>query len=89
VSIVITGKRRIEAARIGGAVVDGIVPVIIVIGILPVPPAVMRLESVMGPADARVCAGNDNALPGEPLRPYLRRVRIIDPGFDRRRLLQV
>jgi hypothetical protein len=33
VSIVITGSLRIEAARIGGAVVNGIVPVVIVIGI--------------------------------------------------------
>jgi hypothetical protein len=33
VSIVITGSLRIEAARIGGAVVNGIVPVVIVIGV--------------------------------------------------------
>ncbi len=83
VSLVVARERRIEAARIGGAVVNGIVPVIIVIGILAVPTAVMRLERVMGPAHARVCAGNDNLLPCEPLRPYLWRMRVIDAWFNR------
>ena len=87
-SLVVARERRIVSANVTDTVMNGIVPVVIVIGILAVPPTVMRLESVMGPADARVCAGNDNILPREPLRPYLRRVRIIDPGFDRRRLLQ-
>jgi hypothetical protein len=82
VSIVITGKRRIEAARIGGAIVDRIVPVIIVIGVHSVPPTVMRLQSVMGPAHARVCASNNNVLSCEAFRPYLRRVRVIDAGFN-------
>ena len=43
VRLVITGKRRIEAARIGVAVVNGIVPVIIVIGVHPIPAPVVRL----------------------------------------------
>jgi len=87
VSIVITRKRRIEAARIGRPVVDGIVPVIIVIGILAVPPTVMRLQSVMGPADTGVCTSDDNLLSCEALGPYLRRVRVIDAGFNGIRLL--
>jgi len=88
VSIVITGKRGIEPARIGGAIMDGIVPVIIVIGVLAVPPTVMRLQSVMGPADARVCTSHDNLLSCEALGPNLRRVRVIDAGFNRIGLLE-
>ena len=61
---------------------DGVVPVVIVIGVLPVPPAVMRLQSVMGPADPGVCAGNDNVLPVIPERPYLRRMRVTDARLD-------
>ena len=87
VRLVITGKRRIEAARIGGAVVNGIVPVIIVIGILAVPPTVMRLQSVMRPAHARVCTSDDNLLSCKALGPYLRRVRVIDAGLNRIGLL--
>ena len=87
-SLVVARERRIVSANVTDTVMNGIVPVVIVIGILAIPPTVMRLESVMGPADTRICAGDDNVLPGEPLRPYLRRVRVIDPGFDRLRLLQ-
>ena len=66
---------------------DGIVPVIIVIRILAVPPTVMRLQSVMRPAHARVCASDDNLLSCEAFGPYLRRVRVIDAGFNGIRLL--
>jgi hypothetical protein len=88
-SVVIARKRRIVPARITDAVMNGIVPVIIVIGILAVPAAVMRLERVMCPALAGVRIGDDNSLSVEPERPYLRRVRVIDARFDRRRSLQV
>ena len=81
-SIVITGKRRIEAARIGGAVVNGIVPVIIVIGILTVPAAVMRLKRVMRPANAGIRARYNNILPCKTQCPYLGCMRIIDARFD-------
>ena len=66
VSLVVARERRIVPARIADAVMNGIVPVIIVIGILAVPAAVVRLKSVMGPANAGVRAGNDNVLPGKP-----------------------
>ena len=62
---------------------DGVVPVVIVIGVLAVPTAVMRLERVMRPANAGVRAGDNNVLAGESQRPYLRRMRVIDAGFDR------
>ena len=81
-SIVITGKLRIEAARIGGAVVNGIVPVIIVIGIHSVPAAIVRLEGVVRPAHAGVRAGYNNVLSGKTQRPYLGRMRVIDARFD-------
>ena len=61
---------------------NGIVPVIIVIGILAVPTAVMRLKRVMRPAHARVCASDDDLLSCEAFGPYLRRVRVIDAGFN-------
>ena len=80
--IVITGSLGIEAARISGAIVNGIVPVVIVIGVLTVPTAVMRLERVMRPAHAGIGARYDNTLPGETQRPYLWRVGVIDARFD-------
>ena len=81
-SIVITGKRGIEAARIGRAIVDGIVPVIIVIGIHSIPAAIMRLERVVCPANAGVRTGYNNVLPCKTQCPYLGRMRIIDAWFD-------
>ena len=68
---------------------NGIVPVIIVIGILAVPPAVMRLERVMGPANPGVRISDHNFLSGEPERPYLRRMGVIDARFNCGRPLQV
>ena len=82
VRLVITGKRRIEAARIGGTVVNGIVPVIIVIGVLTIPTAVMRLKRVMRPANAGIRARYNNILPCKTQCPYLGRMRIIDARFN-------
>ena len=62
---------------------NGVVPVIIVIRIDSVPAAIMRLERVMRPANAGVSAGNNNVLPGEPQRPDLGRMRVIDARLDR------
>ena len=83
VSIVIAGKRRIEAARIAGAVVNGIVPVVIVIGIHSVPTAIVRLKRVMRPANSGISAGYNNVLSGKTQRPHLGRMRVIDARFDR------
>ena len=88
VSLVVARERRIVSANVTDTVMNGIVPVVIVIGILSVPPTVMRLQSVMGPAHASVCAGDDNLLPCEPLRPYLWRMCVIDAWFNRFGLLK-
>ena len=51
---VVARQRRIVAARISNAVVDGIMPVVIVIGGDSVPAAVVRFERVMCPALASI-----------------------------------
>ena len=75
---IIARKRRIVTARIAAAIMNGIVPVEIVIGVLSVPTAIMRLKRIMRPANARVGAGHNDVLPGESERPDLRRVRVVD-----------
>ena len=87
-SLVVARERRIVSANVTNTVMNGVVPVVIVIGVLSVPPTVVRLQGVMGPAHACVCAGDDNLLSCEPLRPYLWRMRVIDAGFNRGRLLE-
>lgn len=54
VTCIVARKRGIVPARITGAVMDGIVPVVIVVGGYPVPATVMRLDCVMGPAKTSV-----------------------------------
>ncbi len=79
---IIAWERRIVTARIAAAVVDGIVPVVIVIGNDAVPAAVMWLKRVMRPAHPGVCTGHNNVLPGKSECPDLGRVRVIDSRFD-------
>ena len=88
VSLVVAREGRIVSANIPNAVMNGIMPIIIVIGVLPVPPTVMRLERVVRPALTGIRVGDDDSLPVEPERPNLRRVRVIDTGFNRGRPLQ-
>jgi hypothetical protein len=83
---VIARERRIVATWVADAVVDGIVPVVIVITVLSVPPTIMRLEGVMRPANAGVSARDDNSLAGESERPDLGSVRVIDARLDHLRL---
>jgi hypothetical protein len=94
VTEVIAWKWRIIPARVSDAIMNGIMPVVIVIGVLTIPTAIMRLKRVMRPANAGVCAGYNNVLSGKTQRPYLGRMRVIDARFDccgslevRRRLL--
>ena len=89
VAIVIARERRIIAARIVYAVMDSVVPVVIVIGVLTVPATVVRFKRVMRPANTRVGAADNNILPGISQRPDLRRVGVIDAGFNRLRTLEV
>src|SRR5262249_28658014 len=74
---------RIVAARITDAVVNGIVPVEVVIGVDSVPTSIVRFKRVMRPAHAGIRAGNNNVLTCVPKRPDLWRVRITDSWFDR------
>jgi hypothetical protein len=82
---IITGLLRIIPARISHTIVNGIVPVKIVIGVDAVPAAVMRLKRVMRPANAGVGTGNHDGFSLEAKRPYIRRVGVSNAGFDRRR----
>ena len=79
---IIARKLRIVAARITDAIVDGVVPVQIVIGVHAVPAAVVRLQRIMRPANTSVRAGNNNVLASIAKRPYLGGVGITDSRFD-------
>src|SRR5262245_7177056 len=48
----------------------------------------MRLECVVGPANPGIGIGDNDSLPGEPERPHLWRVDVIDARFDRDRPLE-
>ena len=85
---VVARKRRIIAAWISNAVVDGVMPVVVVIGCDSIPAAVLRLQRVVCPTLTSICAANCNSLPSEPQRPDIRRVRVGDVRFDRLRLLR-
>ncbi len=80
---VIARKRRVIAAGISNAVVDGVMPVIIVIGCNSIPAAVLRLQRVVCPTLTSICAANGNSLASEPQRPDIRRVRVSDVRLNR------
>ena len=82
---IITRLLRIIPARIAYAVVNGVVPVKIVIGVDAVPASVVRLERVMRPANTGVGAGNHDGFPLEPERPDIGRMRIGNARLDRLR----
>ena len=62
---VVARKWRIIAARVADAVMDGVMPVVIMVGVCSVPAAVMRLKRVMRPANTGVPTSNNNVLSGE------------------------
>ena len=82
---VVARKRRIVAAGISNAVVNGVMPVVVVIGCDSVPAAVVRLQRVVRPTLTSICAANCNSLASEPQRPDIRRVRVSDVRLDRLR----
>jgi hypothetical protein len=84
---VVARESRIVSARISNAVVNGVMPVVIVIGVLSIPAAVVRLERIMRPALTSVSSRYRNALASESQRPHIRRVCVIDPRLDSRRVL--
>ena len=63
-----------------------VVPVVIVIGRDSIPAAIVRFERVVRPALTGIGTGDNDILTGEPKGPYLRCVRIVNPGLDRFRL---
>ena len=82
---VVTRLLRVVPARIAHTVMNGIVPVKVVVRVCSVPATVVRLERVMGPANTGICAGNNDSLASESQRPYVGRVRVLDARLDRRR----
>src|SRR5205823_13610150 len=76
---------RIVAAGVAHAVMDGVVPVVIVIRRYSVPAAILRLERVVRPTNSGVRACNNNPLAAKSERPDIMRVRVSNAGFDRRR----
>ena len=64
VAVVVARERRIVAARVADTVMNGVVPVVIVIGVLSVPATVVRFQRVMRPANTGIRASNDNILSG-------------------------
>src|SRR6266542_534292 len=85
VEVIIARKRRIITAGISHAVVDGVMPIVIVIGHCSVPAAVVRFKRVMRPANTSIGTRYHNILPVESERPDIRRVRVTDARFDRLR----
>ena len=79
---IVARKRRIIPARITDTVVDGIVPVVVVISVDSIPTAVMRLERVMRPANTGIRTGNHNVLAGVPKGPNLWSMRVLNSRFD-------
>ena len=82
---IITRLLRIVPARIAYTVMDGVVPVKIVIGVDSVPATVVRLERVMRPANTSVRTGNDDGFPLEPEGPDIWRMRVNNTRLDRLR----
>ena len=76
---------RIVPAGIAHAVVNGIMPVKVMVRVCSVPTSIMRLERVMRPSNTGICAGNHDSLPFKPERPDIRRMRVNDSRLDRRR----
>ena len=66
---IIARLRRIVPARVAHAVMNGVMPVKIVIRVCSIPAAVVRLERVMCPANAGISSCNNNSLASEIRAP--------------------
>src|SRR5205823_7670537 len=86
---IVTRKRRIVSARICNAVMNRIMPVVVMISGDAIPASVVRLERVMSPALPRVSAADRDTLASEPQRPHIRRMCISYAGLDCRRGLRL
>ena len=81
---IVTRLLRIIPARIAHTVMDGIVPVKIVISVDSVPATVVRFKRVVRPTNTGIRTRNDDGFPLEPKRPDIRRMRVSNPRLDRR-----
>ena len=88
-TIVVARLGRIVSTRVADTIMNGVMPIVIVIDVLSVPTAVMRLKRVMRPALTRVCSSHSNALSSKAQRPNVRRVCVGDSRFDRCRNLRL
>src|SRR5207245_2347898 len=70
VKVVVARKRRIVTTRVAYAIVDGVVPIEIVISVHSVPAAIVRLKRVMRPSDTSISTGYNNVLPDVTERPH-------------------
>src|SRR4029453_1025150 len=84
---VVARKGRIIAAWISDAVVDGVMPVVVVIGRDSVPATVMGFHSVVRPTLPSICTANGNSLASKPQCPHIWRVRVSNAGLNRLRSL--
>src|SRR5205823_1916787 len=85
VEVIIARLWRIVAARIADAVVNGVMPIVVVIGCYAVPPTIMRFERIMRPALTSIGTSHHDILPLESERPDVRRMRVNDTWLDGRR----
>ena len=64
-------------------------PVVIVIGVLTVPAAVVRFERVMCPARASIGPTDRDSLAFKAERPHIRRLRVSNTRLDCRRVFRL
>src|SRR4029077_3697716 len=81
--VVIARRVRVVTAGVASAVVNRIMPVVIVVGHCSAPAAIVTLKRVMRPANARISGSDHESPAGKSTRPHLRRVRIIDVRLNR------
>src|SRR5262249_35186336 len=82
VARVIARHWRVVTARVAYAVMDSVMPVVIVVGRCAVPPAIVRFKRIVRPANTAVSAPNNDSLPGKTQCPDIGRVRVIDARFN-------
>ena len=82
--VVIARLWRIGTAN-DAAGMNGVMPVVIMIGRYPIPATVVRFKRVMRPANTSIGAPYHNILAVKSERPDVRRMRVNDSRLDRRR----
>ena len=80
----VIARRLVVGATDAATGMDGVVPVVIVIGSSPIPAAVVRFQRNVRPAHAGVLVADDDALASEAQCPHLRRIHILHAPLDDR-----